>query len=420
MTPRTTIAAALVLFSCGGTGAPAHDTHAIPSATASSTAPQRAKRAPSAEIAKYFSADRRTMVAYVDVAGFLGTQLGGRMIGNVGMFTPDLATTDCVLMASHAVRELVFATYAEGSLGAIRYDAQSFDAKPCFSGALVPVAPGVALFGTLAPRAQREGGSLPASVALGDGEWLRVSFDDKPVRGTASLDVSDALFALHAEADMPEQGARDLVQQFEDSRAKVPAMMKEASSDERDAITKVLRFTTFRRDGGHVTFAIDLHEPGADQARDVGTMAALAIAGVRKYLLRSKEAEALNTVPAIARSIAASWERETLSSNLKAPIVKKKLQSFPPIPPIVPRGTKYQSSEKEWATWSTIKFEIDQPQYYQYEVRAAKDGESAEVIARGDLNGDGKTSSFVIAIKVKKDKDRTLEISQIVQTDPDE
>jgi len=49
-----------------------------------------------------------------------------------------------------------------------------------------------------------------------------------------------------------------------------------------------------------------------------------------------------------------------------------------------------------------------QPMYYQYEVRAAKDGESAEVIARGDLNGDGKTSSFVITIKVKKDKDRTL------------
>jgi len=89
----------------------------------------------------------------------------------------------------------------------------------------------------------------------------------------------------------------------------------------------------------------------------------------------NKEAEARATVPVIARSIAAEWERELPPT--KTPRPKKKLQSFPPIPQAVPRGTKYQPSEKEWATWSALKFEIDQPTYYQYEVRAAKDGESA-------------------------------------------
>ncbi|HEX4514956.1 MAG TPA: hypothetical protein VH054_15530, partial [Polyangiaceae bacterium] len=203
-------------------------------------------------------------------------------------------------------------------------------------------------------------------------------------------------------------------------RAMLPTAMNDATSDERETLARLLRFTTFRQDGPHVALAIDLHEPPVEQARDIGTMAALAIHGVQKYLLQSKEAEARSVVPSIARDIAASWEREEMPGAKVIPRAKKKLESFPPIPQLVPRGTKYQSSEKEWATWSAIKFEMDQPQYYQYEVRAAKDGESADVIARGDLNGDGKTSSFVITIHVKKDTTRALEISPLVETDPDE
>ena len=416
MTARTTIAAAFVLFSCGGTPA-ARDAHPLPSAAA--TQPPRAKRAPSAEIATYFSVPSATMLVYADMAGLASTQLGGGLLANLGRLA-DAATAKCFSDAAHATREVVFATTREGSLGAIRYDTAKLDTKSCFEGALVPVAPGVALFGVpaMVERAKAGGGSLPATIALGDGEWARVWFDDKPARGTASLTVTDALFALHAEADLPEEMARDAAKQFERTRATLPMAMKEATSDERETIAKLLRFTTLRQDAGHLAFAIDLREPPVDQARDVGTMAALAIAGVRKYLLESKEAEARSVVPVIARSIVVDWERETLPPT---PRSKRKLQSFPPIPQTVPRGTKYVSSEKEWAPWTPLRFDMyGQPQRYQYEIRAAKDGESAEVIARGDLNGDGKTSSFVITVKVKKDKDRALEISPMVETDPDE
>ena len=417
MVHRATIAAAFVVFSCGGATPATQNAHALPSATANAT-PQRAVRAPSPEIAKYFSG-RPTMLVYADVAGLMATQLGGTMIGNAGMFTPDVAATDCVIDASHAVRELVFARYDGGSLGAIRYDAGKLDAKTCFGGALVPVARDVALFGAgaLVERAKSGGGSLPNSLALGDGEHVRVAFANEPVHGTASVTVTDALFAVHADADVPEATARDISKQFEQARATLPMQMKEATSDERETLAKVLRFVSLRQDGGHVAFGLDLREPPLDQARDVGTMAKLAVAGVRKYLLQSKEAEARSVVPVIAQLIATDWEHETLPST---PRSKKKLQSFPPVPPSLPRGTKYQTSEKEWAAWSPLHFTMDQPQYYQYEVRAAKDGESAEVIARGDLNGDGKTSSFVITIKVRKDKDRALEISPIVEIDPDE
>jgi hypothetical protein len=41
---------------------------------------------------------------------------------------------------------------------------------------------------------------------------------------------------------------------------------------------------------------------------------------------------------------------------------------------------------------------MDVPQYYQYEVVAAKDGKSAEVIARGDLDGNGKQSRLSLKL----------------------
>jgi hypothetical protein len=272
--------------------------------------------------------------------------------------------------------------------------------------------PGIGVFGNANAH-----GPVPAELALDRDEYVRAFVIDKPVVARASIALGDTLFAIHVSADLPEARARELASTFEQQRAMLPTAMKDATSDERETLARLLRFTTFHQDGPHVALAVDLHEPPVEQARDIGAMAALAIHGVQRYLLQSKEAEARNSVSFIARAIAADWERETLPPTPRA---KRKLRSFPPIPQTVPRGTKYESSEKDWATWSALKFEIDQPQYYQYEIRAAKDGESADVIARGDLNGDGKTSSFVITIKVRKDADRTLEISPIVQTDPDE
>ena len=40
------------------------------------------------------------------------------------------------------------------------------------------------------------------------------------------------------------------------------------------------------------------------------------------------------------------------------------------------------------------------PLYYQYEVRAAPDGKSADIIARGDLDGNGKTSQYLLHVNL--------------------
>jgi hypothetical protein len=82
---------------------------------------------------------------------------------------------------------------------------------------------------------------------------------------------------------------------------------------------------------------------------------------------------------------------------------------------------KYQSTLADWKSWEPIRFSMDAPQYYQYEVRAAKDGQSAEILARGDLNGDGKTSLFRLKVVVNPKGDHELDIaSRIEETDPEE
>jgi hypothetical protein len=74
----------------------------------------------------------------------------------------------------------------------------------------------------------------------------------------------------------------------------------------------------------------------------------------------------------------------------------------------------------DWKAWAPIQFEMDAPQFYQYEVRASKDGMSAEILARGDLNGDGKPSTFRVRLKIDP-KTHALNISpNIEEQDADE
>ena len=99
------------------------------------------------------------------------------------------------------------------------------------------------------------------------------------------------------------------------------------------------------------------------------------------YIGNAKQTEARNVLGQLAKNIVADWEAERPD---RKPRSKKKLVSFGPVPKTVPRGMKYQSSEADWKPWAPLRFEMSVPQYYQYEVKAAKDGESAEIIARGD------------------------------------
>ena len=147
-----------------------------------------------------------------------------------------------------------------------------------------------------------------------------------------------------------------------------------------------------------------------------GVLFSLAIVGVTRYLAAAKTAEARNAVGIIARNIARESEQEHASEGGTTKVIT--LRSFPPVPADVQHGRKYLSAPSDWAPWKAIKFEMNVPQYYQYEVRAAADGQSAEVIARGDLDGNGKTSLF--SLKVLVENGVVVVAPTIDETDPDE
>jgi len=142
----------------------------------------------------------------------------------------------------------------------------------------------------------------------------------------------------------------------------------------------------------------------------LGLLSTLAIRGMRKYIAAAKTAEATNTVQAIGRGAAAAYERDgKLCPTVAHPI---------PSSPESIRGRKYMAGPTEWrdAGFDCLRFEMSLPQYYTYEYRSR--GDTFEVIARGDLNGDGVLSTHVLRGRVENGA--VVMAPSIEVTDPEE
>ena len=146
----------------------------------------------------------------------------------------------------------------------------------------------------------------------------------------------------------------------------------------------------------------------------VGVLAALAIYGVRKYLLNSKTAEAKNALGQMAKDAKTAYERESMSATIIAPGSSADLSAklcdtvefAVPVTIASVTGKKYQSTNEEWMHegdiphkgWPCLKFSMSDPQYYQYWYGG---NTGADVVpgtfivqAMGDLDGNGTTSRF--------------------------
>jgi hypothetical protein len=256
------------------------------------------------------------------------------------------------------------------------------------------------------------------ALALDADEYIAWSADARDVKSTGSLLCSRERFRLLAQFDVKdEQLATRLALMADRSKE---TLSTQGGSEEREIVRRLLEALKIERDGNRFDVRFELVKSPEEQAKDIGMGAALAIYGVRRYLSRAKQSEARYALGAIAKGYVSWWEREEVSSTLTKPKKTKKLFSLIAVPTKVPEGKKYQSAEGEWKSWQTIGFSMSDPQYFQYEVKAAKDGQSADIIAHGDLNGDGKTSTFTLRMKVDS-KMNTLAITpQIEEVDPDE
>lgn len=146
----------------------------------------------------------------------------------------------------------------------------------------------------------------------------------------------------------------------------------------------------------------------------VGVLAALAIYGVRKYMLNSKTAEAKNSLGQLAKDAQTSYQRESMASAILSAsgstgVVNNLCDSASsPIPGSVPAGAKYQSSAAEWSAdkgtpgkgFACLKFSMSDAQYYMYTYKADGIGGSSQsftAIANGDLDGNSTTSTFALS-----------------------
>lgn len=158
----------------------------------------------------------------------------------------------------------------------------------------------------------------------------------------------------------------------------------------------------------------------------LGVVAALGIYGVRRYLAASKTAEAKASIAAISRGAVYAYERdvETLGAGAKL------CPTAVDVPGRVPSGKKYMPAARDFDAgtgWDCVGFSTSVPMYYQLSYRQGTDylGPSRggvdpgpngfEAAARGDLDGDGETSLFVITAEVNGTSIRTA--SSVFQDD---
>ncbi len=226
-------------------------------------------------------------------------------------------------------------------------------------------------------------------------------------RGERTLGASALYAASSAAVDKPANG---LLWADLDRAAKVITKGSTGAGASKIAVARLLLGPSDR--GVDMT----IESEGGAEAFLFGSGAALAIAGVRRYMASAKTAEAKNVVGAISRAAVAAYERESLSAQ--GSVSHRLCKSAPPVPAKVPANAKYAPSDTDYGGgddergWRCLKFAMSSPQYYQYEYRQggpykgpARGGPDPgpggfEISAEGDLDGNGKTSLFTRTGKV--------------------
>ena len=167
----------------------------------------------------------------------------------------------------------------------------------------------------------------------------------------------------------------------------------------------------------------------------IGVLAALAIAGVRKYMLNAKTAEARNSLGTMSSLASQVWSGE----KMKGAILKDEdvigsthtlcLSATNTVPDdkVKIKGQKYQSSGADKVDfhtgdtltgWKCLGFALDAPQYFMYNYTAATDNSKFDTIAQGDLDGDDNLSTFSRPGEIAKGE---IKLSPaIIETDADE
>jgi hypothetical protein len=150
-------------------------------------------------------------------------------------------------------------------------------------------------------------------------------------------------------------------------------------------------------------------------------VAIVAMAAIARYERHARTTEAVTSVTAIARSAAAYYNASDEVRD-KRHFPPSSTASVPPSLDMV-RGIRYQSSAADWAwpPWRDIGFSIAGPQSYCYSFGAhgVGGGARASAEAHGDLDGDGRASTFMLSVG-PDDKLDAVAATYVEKIDPED
>jgi hypothetical protein len=332
-------------------------------------------------------------VVYVDVAGLLKSPLFASFVPTVlALAGPSLEPKQkqCLEDALKATREVLIGTIGDDELTLLRFDEGVASPATCLRLAAIPASPlpgapdsydfkGMRLVhlpGLIMQAPDATARKAIAQTATGQaGDGVRLADDQFAAwrvkvpgigKGHGELVASEKRFRIATEGDVPEGLARRIESEVNGAKS-VAGSGAGLPPEQAASLGALMKSLAVTRSGGHIGVAFDLQEPPLEQARDLGTGAALAIYGVRRYLANAKMAEARNVVGQVAKDYAAWWDKEQGPPTMRGgkPVAKlpTKLIAFPAVPKTVPMGVKYQSTEADWKPWGPLAFSMDMPQY---------------------------------------------------------
>ncbi|HEX2881298.1 MAG TPA: prepilin-type N-terminal cleavage/methylation domain-containing protein [Polyangiaceae bacterium] len=167
----------------------------------------------------------------------------------------------------------------------------------------------------------------------------------------------------------------------------------------------------------------------------VGVLAALAIYGVRKYVMNAKTAEARNSLGQMAKDAVTAYTRERIDPALLSlghttGVVNVLCENAVAVPASrdAIKGQKYQSLPGDWrgVGWDCLRFSMQDPQYYQYNYFATgartAEGDTFTALAIGNLDGDSSTARFELRGELKADPEDLVIIlaPNVLEINPDE
>jgi hypothetical protein len=160
-------------------------------------------------------------------------------------------------------------------------------------------------------------------------------------------------------------------------------------------------------------------------------LSAIGMYALARYVRHAKTIEGASSVAALAVAAAEYYNAsESAQPAGAAPSSVHAMRHFPPsarepVPadPTSVRGHRYQSNLADWSAspWRDLRFSIAQPQCYRYFFQADGAGATAKAVvtAEGDLDGDGKRSSY--SMEVTPDAELSARVSKpIVNVDLEE